>query len=121
MEIKEAISRLQTLLDTEISLATKQAIAVGIESLKNCLMKNELDYRENDNAAAIPTENNNERESILAAFDAGYKACIKEALNWLKRNGDNYVWFFEDDGGLTDDIFDELAHYLNHKLEINDL
>lgn len=84
-------------------------------------MKNELDYRENDNAAAIPTENNNERESILAAFDAGYKACIKEALNWLKRNGDNYVWFFEDDGGLTDDIFDELAHYLNHKLEINDL
>lgn len=48
MEIKEAISRLQTLLDTEISLATKQAIAVGIESLKNCLMKDELYSKESN-------------------------------------------------------------------------
>lgn len=84
-------------------------------------MKDELDSKENNNAAAIPTENNNERESILAAFDAGYKACIKETLNWLRQYGDNYVWIFEGDGGLADEIFDDLAHYLNHKLEINDL
>ncbi len=37
MDAKEAISRLQTLLDTEISLKTKQAIAMGIESLKTNL------------------------------------------------------------------------------------
>ena len=41
MEAKEAISRLQTLLDTEISLETKQAIAMGIESLKTRLIKEE--------------------------------------------------------------------------------
>ena len=47
METKEAISRLQTLLDTEISLQTKQAIAMGIASLKtNLKEQSEVDLKE---------------------------------------------------------------------------
>jgi len=58
---------------------------------------------------------------LFAAFDAGYKACIKEALDWLREKGDDYVWFLEDDGGLTEDMYTDLERYLNSKLEVNDL
>jgi len=58
---------------------------------------------------------------LFAIFDAGYKSCIKEALNWLREKGDDYVWFLEDDGGLTEDMYTDLERYLNSKLEVNDL
>lgn len=104
MEIKEAISRLQTLLDTEISLNTKQAIAIGIEELKN-------------------SEDKKSNKNLFAAFDSGYKACLKEVLDWLKANADDYTWYNEMvcESGMTDDFYQDLVHYLNHKLEINDL
>lgn len=64
-----------------------------------------------------------EKESILAVFDAGYKACIKETIQWLREKGDDYVWFLDEDsyGGLTEDLFNDLERYLNSKLEVNDL
>jgi len=58
---------------------------------------------------------------LFAIFDAGYKSCIKEALNWLREKGDDYVWFLEDDGGFTEDMYDDLEEYLNSKLEVNNL
>lgn len=72
----------------------------------------------------IPTEYSNEVKAnkiLFAAFDSGYKACVKETLNWLREKGDDYVWFFEDNGGLTEDMYDDLERYLNSKLEVNDL
>jgi len=64
-----------------------------------------------------------EKECILAAFDAGYKACVKETIQWLREKGDDYVWFLDEDsyGGLTEDLFNDLERYLNSKLEVNDL
>lgn len=72
----------------------------------------------------IPTELSNEVKAnkiLFAAFNAGYKSCVKETLNWLREKGEDYVWFFEDTGGLTEDMYDDLERYLNSKLEVNDL
>lgn len=74
--------------------------------------------------AAIPTEYSNEVKAskiLFAVFDAGYKSCIKETLNWLREKANDYVWFSEEDGGLTEDIYEDLKRYLNGRLAINDL
>lgn len=121
METKEAISRLQTLLDTEISFVTKQAILAGIESLT----KEELHSKENNTCMAttqIGYSNDTKANKVLfAVFDAGYKSCVKETLNWLREKGDDYVWFLEEDGGLTEDLYEDLERYLNGRLDTNDL
>ena len=41
----------------------------------------------NEQFATIPTEYSNEVKAnkvLFAVFDAGYKSCVKEALNWLR-------------------------------------
>ena len=78
----------------------------------------------NEYVATIPAEYSNEVKAnkiLFAVFNAGYKSCIKDALNWLRGKGDDYVWFFEEDGGLTEDMYDDLEGYLNSKLEVNNL
>lgn len=69
---------------------------------------------------------NNETKSnkiLFAAFDVGFKACLKETLDWLKANADDYTWYNEMEGesGVTDDFYQDLEKYLNNKLEVNDL
>jgi hypothetical protein len=57
------------------------------------------------------------------AFDTGYKACLKEALDWLKANVDDYTWYneMECESGVTEDFYQDLEKYLNSKLKVNDL
>ena len=78
----------------------------------------------NEQFATIPTEYSNEVKAnkvLFAVFDAGYKSCVKEALNWLREKANDYVWFSEEDGGLTEDLYEDLERYLNSRLDINDL
>lgn len=78
----------------------------------------------NECITTIPTEYSNEVKAnkvLFAVFDAGYKSCVKDALNWLREKGDDYIWFLEEDGGLTEDMYEDLERYLNSRLEVNDL
>ena len=78
----------------------------------------------NEYIATIPTEYSNEVKAnkvLFAVFDAGYKFCVKKALNWLREKANDYIWFLEEDGGLTEDLYEDLERYLNSRLEVNDL
>lgn len=78
----------------------------------------------NEYSTTIPTEYSNEVKAnkiLFAVFNAGYKSCIKDILNWLREKANDYIWFLEEDGGLTEDMYEDLERYLNSRLEVNDL
>lgn len=79
-----------------------------------------LDLQHINNMENNDTKTNN---ILIGAFDAGYKACLKEALNWLKTHVDYYTWYNEMvcESGVTDDFYQDLEKYLRNKLEVNDL
>ena len=60
-------------------------------------------------------ENKELRKIIDMSYQSGYDIAIEKAVEWLKKNADNYVWWLEGDGGMSDEFIDDFINALKNK------
>jgi len=52
-------------------------------------------------------ENSMIRKVIDKSYSSGYNEAVRKAVEWLEKYADNYVWWFEGEGGVTDEFIDD--------------
>lgn len=58
-------------------------------------------------------ENTVLRKVIDKAYNSGYNEAIRRAIEWLKKNADNYVvLWLEGDGGMSDEFIKDFINAL---------
>jgi len=60
-------------------------------------------------------ENTVLRKVIDKAYNSGYNEAIRRATEWLEKNAENYVWWLEGDGGMSDEFIEDFINALKNK------
>lgn len=57
-------------------------------------------------------ENTVLRKVIDKAYNSGYNEAIRRAAEWLEKNAENYIWWLEGDGGMSDEFIEDFINAL---------
>lgn len=60
-------------------------------------------------------ENTVLRKVIDKAYNSGYNEAIRRATEWLEKNAENYIWWLEGDGGMSDEFIEDFINALKNK------